>query len=490
MILSMQGITKSFSGVTVLKDVSLDLEPGRVHAIIGENGAGKSTLMKIMTGVYTKDSGIVNYKGENIENITPRKSKEMGISIVHQELSLISSLSVMENIYLGSENTKSLGLIDFATMKKNAQVILDDLHVEFSPETIVSELTVANKQIVEIAKALSLNADVVVLDEPTSSLTQKETANLFRIINKLKEQNKAIVYISHHMEEIFEITDDLTILRDGECVHCCETKDISEDEIIRYMVGRELKNLDIHLNSEFGETVIDVKNLSDRHKVKDNSFTIREGEILGFAGLIGAGRTELAKTIIGLSDHYDGEIEFLGKPVHIKNTTHSSNLGIAYIPEDRRKEALLLQTEIYKNITLKYIDSNFLIDGKDETKVSEEMSTALKVKSTGIHQPVRELSGGNQQKVILARALLQKPKLLILDEPTRGIDVNAKAEIYQIIRDLANSGVAIMLISSEMSEILTLTHRVAVMSGGTIVKELETKDTNQEEIMYYAVGGK
>lgn len=487
--LHMKDITKSFNKVTVLNRVDFQVHQGEVHALVGENGAGKSTLMKVLTGVYQKDQGEIMIQGEAVDIGNPMEAKDMGISIVHQELSLISSLSIMENIFLGREDA-SRGFIDYNTLKQKAEKILKELEADLDPLEKVSNLTIAEKQVVEIAKALSVKAKILVLDEPTSSLSQKEISKLFDIINKLKAQNVSVVYISHHLDEIFRIADRITILRDGEKVYTGEVKVLTENDIIRHMVGREVKNLIPAETRDFlGDTVLEVKNLTKKDKFYDINFKIRAGEVVGFAGLVGAGRSDIAKALFGLEKYDEGEILYYGKPVRFKNSAQAADQGIAYVPEDRRRSGLLLKSEIYKNITLKYLDRSFQIDSSSEMKIASDMVAKLKIKCKDIYQKARELSGGNQQKVVLSKWLYLKPKLLILDEPTRGIDVNAKLEIYHIIRQLTAEGVAIILISSEMPEILSLSDKIEVVRGGKIVKELKREEATQEKVMYYAVGG-
>jgi len=487
--LYMRNISKSFNKVMVLKDVDFELKRGEVHALVGENGAGKSTLMKILTGIYQKDHGEILINGEEIDIENSMAAKNMGISIVHQELSLISSLSIMENIFLGREEAVR-GFIDFDSLRVKAERILKELDTDLDPLEKVSNLTIAEKQVVEIAKALSVKAQILVLDEPTSSLSQREIQKLFDIIKKLTASHVSVIYISHHLDEIFDIADRITILRDGEKIYTGRVEDLTEDDIIRHMVGREVKNLIPEKTRDYrGETVLEVKNLAKRDKFYDVSFKIRSGEVVGFAGFEGAGRSDIAMALFGLEIYDEGEIIYCGKPVKFKNSAQAANLGIAYVPEDRRISGLLLKSEIYKNITLKYLDRSFRINSKLELEIAMDMVERLRIKCKDIHQKARELSGGNQQKVVLSKWLYLKPKLLILDEPTRGIDVNAKLEIYLIIRQLAAEGVAILLISSEMPEILSLSDKIAVVRGGRITKELMREEATQEKVMYYAVGG-
>lgn len=487
-ILSMQGICKSFNNVKVLNNVNFDIKHGEVHALVGENGAGKSTLMKILTGVYKMDQGKILLNGKEVLIDNPKKAKEIGISIVHQELSLISSLSVMENIFLGYEPIKN-GFIDYNEMKKNTIDILKKLDVDLKPEILINSLNVANKQLVEISKALSQNPKILVFDEPTSSLSQNEIRKLFSVIQKLKSSGVAIIYISHHMDEIFEISDRITVLRDGERIFTGDTNSTNRESIIRYMVGREISSYIPQANHKPDNIVLEVINLSKKGKFNNISFNVRAGEVVGFAGLIGAGRTDVAKAIYGIEKYDSGEIKYMGKYIYSQNPFQMSNIGVAYVPEDRRKEGLLLSTEIYKNISLKYIDRRKIIIKKsEETNLAIKMVEMLRVKCQTIKQKAAELSGGNQQKLILARWLSLNPKLMILDEPTRGIDVNAKVEIYNIIHQLVQKGVAIILISSEMPEILALCDRIEVMKEGRIVKELLKNEATQESIMNYAVG--
>lgn len=489
-ILQMRGIKKSFNNVVVLDNVDLEVEPGEVHALLGENGAGKSTLMKILSGVYKRDQGEVYINGKKVEIKGPLDANKHGISIVHQELSLISSLTVMENVYLGREYMKNSLFIDFEELRKKTEKILRLLDASFLPTTKVEDLSIADKQLVEIAKALSTESKILVLDEPTSSLSGKEIEKLFDIIRKLQSQNVSIIYISHHLDEIFEIADRLTILRDGKKVHTGKIDGIDEKGIVRHMAGRPIKELNIkRCNTNFGKTVIKVKGLTKSSKIHDVNFEIREGEIVGFAGLVGAGRSDIAKIIFGLESYDKGDIYYLGRKVCFRSSTEAANNKIAYVPEDRRKSGVLHKTEIVKNITIKHLDKKFFIDFFEEKEIAKKMVKFLNVKCKNIYQKAGELSGGNQQKVVLSKWLFLRPKLLILDEPTRGIDVNSKFEIYEIIRDLADKGVAIMLISSELPEILSLSDKIEVVRGGNIVKEFSREEATQEKIMYYAVGG-
>lgn len=489
-ILQMKGITKSFNNVVVLDNVDLEVSSGQVHALLGENGAGKSTLMKILSGVYKKDCGEIYINGEKVENESPLEANERGISIVHQELSLVSSLSVMENVYLGREYMKNSLFIDFDELRGKTEKILKLLDAHFLPNTKVADLSIADKQLVEIAKALSIKSKILVLDEPTSSLSGKEIEKLFDIIRKLQSQNVSIIYISHHLDEIFEIADRITILRDGRKVHSGKIDEIDEKGIVRHMAGRPIQNLNIKRhNANFGKTIIEVKNLAKRNKIHNVNFEIREGEIVGFAGLVGAGRSDIAKIIFGLESYDKGDIYYLGKKVYFKSSTEAANNKIAYVPEDRRRGGVLHKTEIVKNITLKYLDKKFFINFSEEEEIANKMIKLLNVKCENIYQKAGELSGGNQQKAVLSKWLFLEPKLLILDEPTRGIDVNAKFEIYEVIRDLADKGVAIMLISSELPELLSLSDKIEVVREGTIVKEFLREEATQEKIMYYAVGG-
>lgn len=483
-------ISKSFPGVKALDNVYFDLKPGEVHVIIGENGAGKSTLIKTLAGVHKPDSGTIEFKGKVVELKGPRHVQELGVAVIYQELNLCNHLSVANNIFLGREFVNGFK-IDKKKMYAEAQKYLDDLQADIDPGEIVGNLTQSKRQMVEIAKALSMNAEVIIMDEPTSSLSEKEVMELFNVIAKLKKEGKGIVYISHKMDELEQIADRISVYRDGQYI---TTKDISEtniDELIALMVGRDLKEKFPRVDTKVGKEILKVKDLSVDKLLFDINFELREGEILGIAGLVGSGRTEMAKTIFGVIKKDRGEIYLDGKKVEINNPREAVKYGLSYVPEDRKNEGLALSLSVSDNIilpNLNKVSSNFL--GLKKQKLIESLSektiASLSIKTPSMLQKTKNLSGGNQQKVVIGKWLNKDPKVLIFDEPTRGIDVQAKTEIYKILNNLKQQGKGIIVISSELPEILGITDRILVMRDGRITGELITKETNQEEIMRYA----
>lgn len=488
-ILNMKNINKSFGPVKALTDVNLELKSGEVHALMGENGAGKSTLMKILTGVYSLDEGEIEYLGEKRNFKIPKDAQEAGIAIVHQELNMMKDLTVAQNIFIGREDM-SAGLINDRAMNKKASELFKKLGVFVDPSRPVGKLPVGLQQMTEIAKAISMDARVIVFDEPTTSLTDEDIERLFRIIRDLKSEGIGIIYISHRMDEIGRITDRITILRDGGYVGTVDTDKTSRDELINMMVGRvsfvEPKQ---HSNvRENAATVLEVKNLSNS-KLKDVSFELKKGEILGFAGLMGAGRTELARAIFGADSIHSGEIFVNDRKVHIKNTSDAVKLGIGYLSEDRRVDGMITGFSIADNIAIcsidGFIDGIFINDRKID-KTSQDFVGALDIKCSSTSQIVKTLSGGNQQKVIIAKWLLKESDILIFDEPTKGIDVGAKNEIYKLIDKLVKAGKSIIMISSEMEEILRMSDRIIVMSEGRKTAELKIEEASQEKILHYA----
>jgi ribose transport system ATP-binding protein len=485
----MQHITKGFPGVQALRDVQLDVRRGEIHALMGENGAGKSTLMKILAGIYHPDSGTIEIDDQPVSIDTPNKAKALGISIIHQELNLAPSLSVAENISLGREPRTAGGWLDARTMNRNAQRMLEQIGATFSPTTIVSMLSIAQQQLVEIAKSLSENARILVMDEPTASLSERETQKLFDIIRTLRQQGIAIIYISHRMSEVYELADRVTILRDGQYVGTLEGEAINADELIRRMVGRSLNDLYVHDVVDPGEIVLEARNLTDGHGVGPASLTLRRGEIVGLSGLIGAGRTELARLLFGADRVSSGEVRMHGRLVKIKRPLDAIRAGIGLVPESRKEQGLFLQMAILENITMNampHLSVGGFLKKYALQRTAQKQVDDLSIRLASLDQPVMSLSGGNQQKVVLARWLTLKPDVLLLDEPTRGVDVGAKAEIYRIMSQLADAGVAILMISSELPEILGMSDRILVMREGRIVAELPGRTTTQEEIMSHA----
>ncbi|WP_207641818.1 sugar ABC transporter ATP-binding protein [Ruminiclostridium cellobioparum] len=486
----MKDISKSFTGVNVLRDVHFKLEKGTVHALMGENGAGKSTLMKILAGITKSDKGSICINGKSVEINSPSDSQNLGIAMIHQELSPIPGMTVAENIYFGREPGKSV-FVDYRQLYKQTEELLDRLHIKnISPREKLQNLQVADQQLIEIAKAISYNAEIIIMDEPTSAITDKEVENLFVIINNLRKAGKGIIYISHKMDEVFRISDEITVLRDGAYVDSWKAKDINNDILIRNMVGRELSEIFPKVHVPIGEKVLEVRNLTLQNKFHNINFDVRRGEILGIAGLVGAGRTEVMQALFGLTPADEGEIIFEGKKLNPREPREAIKNGLAFVTEDRKGEGLVPYMSVAHNITLasmKDFDKNFLIDMKSEDDVIQKQIASLRIRSYGKEQLVTSLSGGNQQKVVLAKWLIRKPKLLILDEPTRGIDVGAKSEIYKIMCDFVAKGNSIIMISSEMPEVMGMADRIVVLSNRKLGGELNREEFVQENIMRLAV---
>ena len=483
-------IVKEFSGVRVLHGVSGEIFPGEVLGILGENGAGKSTLLKIASGVYTPTSGRIEMDGAEVHINSPVDAKELGITMVPQEFNLVSSLNVFENIFLGNE-LKKHGMVDKPAMREWARELLHELQSDLSPDALIEELTVAEKQHVEIAKALIHKSRILIMDEPTTMLSKQEVTVLFDQVNRMRERGVAILFISHKLKEVKEICDRLMILRDGHRVSLDLVKEIDEHDMARKMVGRELNDIYPDRIAASNEPVLEVENLSVPGVLKDISFQLRGGEVLGFAGLVGAGRTELAETIMGIRKSSSGTIKVKGVEQKIKSPADAVNQHIAYISEDRQGKGLVMNFDIPQNTTLisirRYI-RNLLIEKSKEQQQAAAYVDQFDIKAASLGTHVINLSGGNQQKVYLAKWMDTSPEILILDEPTRGIDINTKKEIYHFIRSLTDQGVSVIVISSEMDEIIGLCHRVIVMRNGTKSVELNGTDINEEEIMYFASG--
>ena len=490
-ILKMENVRKEFPGVVALSNVHLNVYDGKIMALLGENGAGKSTLVKVMTGVYKRTSGDIYYKGEAVEFKGPKESQEVGIAIIHQELNLINELSIAENIFIGREFKNKFGKINWKKTYIEAEKLLNEVGLNENPKEIVGALSIGKQQLVEIAKALSLNAKLIVLDEPTDALTDKETESLFKVMRKLREDGKSMVYISHRLEEIFEICDDVTILRDGQFIQEEKIENLTKDKMIELMVGRKLEEQFPKIDHKFGKTIFQAVNLQNQY-LRDISFGIKEGEILGVAGLMGAGRTELAKTIYGVYKLKYGKLILNDKEISINNPKDAINKKIAYVSEDRKKDGLILSLSVKENIhisALKNIEGKLgYLNRKKEKEDAQEYIDLMSIKTPSMNQIVKNLSGGNQQKVAIAKSLITNPKLLILDEPTRGVDVGAKKEIYDLINEYKKQGMSILMISSEIPEILGMSDRIIVMHEGKIAGELSIKDATQEKIMSLAVG--
>lgn len=491
-ILKMENITKAFPGVKALNKVNFQLQKGEVHALVGENGAGKSTLMKCLIGIYKPTEGKIWYDGNYIEELDTRKALNIGISMIHQELSPIEHRTISENIWLGREPKTAIGLIDYKKMHEMTEQILKVVDLEENPRQIMKNLTVAKVQMIEIAKAISYDAKIIIMDEPTSALTEKEALQLFGIIKKLKEKGHSAIYISHKLDEIYTICDNVTVFRDGELIGSSAIKDLAVEEMIRMMVGREVNNLFPKQDCKIGEAVLEVQNLSSKGAFQDVSFVAKKGEILGFAGLVGSGRSQIMEAIFGVRKIHRGEIYISGKQVDVKNPVEAIRNKIAFLTEDRRTTGIFPMLSVRYNTICSNISryrkkSGFLSYKKMNEDV-EQYIQSIRIKTPSAGTAIQNLSGGNQQKVLIARWLLTSPEILILDEPTRGIDVGAKAEIYNLISMLAAQGKCIIMISSELPEIIGMSDRVVVMHEGKKSGELCKGELDQETLMMYATG--
>lgn len=489
-IVKMEHISKTFPGVKALDDVSFYLNSGEVMALLGENGAGKSTLMKILSGVYTRDEGSIEVFGQSVqEQLTPKKAQELGIAIIHQELNMCGHLTVAENIFLGREATR-FGVLSQADMNKESKRILDDLKIDISPTTVISDLPVSKQQMVEIAKALSTNAKILIMDEPTSALTSKEIEELFRIIRQLKAQGKGIAYISHRLEELVHIVDSVMIMRDGKYILQSKFQDIAMSEIISNMVGREIKEKFPRVECKRGQKLLEIKNLNAGRAVKEINFDVYAGEIVGIAGLMGAGRTETTRAIFGADPKQTGEIILNGKTLKINKPFDSIRNGLVLAPEDRKKDGLCVRLSIRENIALPNLDiicsKLGIVNKKTENRIVKNAVKNFNIKLSNADADASSLSGGNQQKVVVSKWLARDSKVVIFDEPTRGIDVAAKVEIYNLMNQLKLQGIGVVFVSSEMPEILGISDRILVMCDGRITGEIETKTATQSEILELA----
>ncbi|MDO5540058.1 MAG: sugar ABC transporter ATP-binding protein [Eubacteriales bacterium] len=489
--LCMRNISKSFPGVKALTKVNLEVRCGEVHALLGENGAGKSTLLKILSGAYSKDEGEIVVNGKKIDQMTPQLAEELGISVIYQEFNNLPHLSIAENIFLGRQPVKKNGLIDWKKCYEDSRKLLNKVGLDIDPRTAVSGLKVAQQQMVEIAKALSQNAKIIVMDEPTAPLTQIEIDNLFQVVRELKANNVAVIYVSHRLIEIKEICDRITFLRDGCYVGNAQVKDIEISDMIRMMVGRELTDMYPRSRAVTGSPVLEVKNLSTADKLDNINLVLHKGEILGLAGLVGAGRTELARAIFGADSIYSGKIRIEGKEIHIKNTRDAISKKIGLVPEDRKRQGLVLIMNLIKNTTLASLNK-FSKLGKlnlrTEIRDTENYVERLRIVTPDVWTIVNNLSGGNQQKVVLSKWLSADCRVLIIDEPTRGIDVGAKVEIYELMNELVEKGMGILMISSELQELIGVCDRILVMHEGKISGELKRPEFSEEKIMAYATG--
>lgn len=488
-IVSMKNISKNFPGVKALDHVQFELRSGEVMALLGENGAGKSTLMKILSGVYTRDEGSLEIFGKEYGDLTPRQAQETGVAIIHQELNMCRHLSVAENMFLGREKVKA-GVLSNAQMEEEAARILEELKIDMDPGQVVGELPVSKQQMVEIAKALSTHARILIMDEPTSALTAREIEDLFRIIRDLKAKGCGIVYISHRLEELSHIVDRVTIMRDGQFITSMNFRDTTLDEIIANMVGREIKEKFPRVSCKKGKKVLEVRNLNAGHMVRNVNFSLYEGEIVGFAGLMGAGRTETTRAIFGVDPKESGEIILDGKPVTIRKPEDAIRAGIVLAPEDRKKDGLCTKLSIRHNIALPNLDlicNKFgVINSQKELEMCDRVVENLKVKTPSVEVNTGNLSGGNQQKVVVGKWLARNSRVVIFDEPTRGIDVAAKVEIYNLMNDLKKQGIAVMFVSSEMPEVMGIADRIIVMCDGRITGEMSAEEATQSGILTLA----
>lgn len=495
-IVDIRHIHKEFYGVVALEDVSIQIKRGEVHALLGENGAGKSTIMKILAGIYQSDKGEILYDDEPFAPKTPYDARVRGISMIPQELDLMPDLTVADNIFAGNEITDSFGILKRKQMQKRALDLLEKLNLDIKPNAYLRELSLAKWQMIALVKAIAFNSEVIIMDEPTSAITDRETDKLFKVIDDLRKQNRAIIYISHKLDEIFKISDRITVLRDGKLVDTMPTREVTNDQLVHMMVGRKLTDMYIKTvnqtnNPDDAPGMLKVDALSRNNEFSDISFQVKPGEILGIFGLMGAMRTEIMETVFGLRKAHNGTIEVNGK--RIKNIADAIKNGIAFITEDRKLHGLNLIGSVKSNITIVYLKKilkgNLVLNFKKERSLVDKMIQMLRIKVSSREMIVNNLSGGNQQKVVIAKWLMGNPDILIMDEPTRGIDVGSKAEIYRIMNSLTKEGKCIILISSEMPELLGMSDRVIVIHEGRITGEFNRKECNQDKLMACAVGG-
>jgi len=486
----LRGISKRFAATQALDDVSLDLMPGEIHALVGENGAGKSTLVKILAGVHQPDSGTIWLDGQSTEINGPAHARSLGIAVVHQEPRLFPDLTVAENVFIGHAPSGRLGTLDWGGTRRAARALFDELEVQFDVDAPVRGLSMADQPLIEIAKSLSVDARVLILDEPTASLSAHEVDRLFTIVRRLRDRGVAILFVSHRLDEVFELCDRATVFRDGRHVVTMATRQLTTADLVRYMVGRTV-SLFPKIETPVGDVLLEVSDLSRVGVFRDVGFSVRAGEILGFAGLVGAGRTEVARVLFGIDQRDGGEMRLGGTPVNFASPSDAMHEGIAYLPEDRHQEGLVSGFSIAQNVTLPILPRlfpRFLVRSSTEGKVAHEYTRQFNVRMTGVDQLVGALSGGNQQKVVLAKWLASKPRILILDEPTRGIDIGAKVEVHRIISELAASGLGIILISSDLPEVLAMSDRIVVFHEGRITAEIPRDRATQERIMFAATG--
>jgi ABC-type sugar transport system ATPase subunit len=491
-ILELENISKAFPGVQALDQVHFEMQPGEVHALLGENGAGKSTLIKIVSGVYRPDEGIVRIDGQVMSFNNPREAQERGVATIYQELILYPELTVAENIFIGHAPLSRFGTVDWATMYQRAREILASLDIhDIDVKRKVSTMTVGNRQRVEIAKALSQNARILIMDEPTAALTESDVERLFAIVRLLRDRGVGIIYITHRLNEVFELADRVTVLRDGKYVGTKPISETREDTLINMMVGRTIDQLFPKLETQIGNPILEIRSLTRRPNPRDVNLTVRAGEIVGLAGLVGSGRSELAQVIFGIAPAESGEILIDGKRVQITNPGHAMRLGIAYVPEDRGTQGLIRQMRVRENVSLavlRLLVQGVFIDRGEERDLANNMVQQLNIRAYSIEQVVNKLSGGNQQKVVVGKWLARKPRVLIMDEPTRGIDVGAKAEIHRMMSELAQQGLAILMISSELPEIMGMSDRIIVMREGRAVAEFSRSEATQENVASAMMG--
>lgn len=488
-ILKIEGVSKQYGGVRALDKVDFDLNYGEVHALVGENGAGKSTLIKVLGGIVPRDEGRIFFEGREVEYGQPSEAQEAGIAIIHQELSMLPSLSVMENLFMGRMRGR-FGLLDWNGLKQRTYEALALVDLQVNPYVPVRELTISQRQMIEIAGALSANAKLIVMDEPNSSLSETETERLFEVIESLKKRNIAIIYVSHKIEEVLRISDRITVLRDGVYIGTLDQDEATEDKVINMMVGRELDRSGASMPENIGDNLLEVKKLSG-NCFEDVSFTVRRGEIVAFSGLVGAGRSEACRAVFGADSFDEGEIIFDGRPVQFNSPGQAIQAGMAMVPEDRKNLSLFMGMKVTDNISmakLPEMSAGGILSDRRERSLARKFVEQLDIRLSSVGAPVSSLSGGNQQKTVLGRWLATDPKLLILDEPTHGVDVGAKAEIYDLIRRLAREGVGIIFISSELPEVLLLAHRIVVMHEGRVTGIFDRAEVTEEKLMAYATG--
>ncbi len=487
-ILLMENISKSFGGVHALEQVNFDLNFGEVHALVGENGAGKSTLIKILGGIIPRNSGRIVFDGQEVEYHRPIDALEAGIAIIHQELSLMPQLNVMENMYMGRMKSH-LGVLNWRELRRQTLKSLSLINLDVDPNAIVRDLTISQRQMIEIARALAVNAKLIVMDEPNSSLSESESEVLFEVIESLKERGIAIIYVSHKIEEVLRISDRISVLRDGQYVGTIAKAEADEEKVINMMVGRELDRSVKSVYENIGEKILEVHNLTGRG-FRNVSYDVRKGEIVAFSGLVGAGRSEVNRAVFGADKFEEGKIIFDGKTVRFKSPAHAIKSGIAMVPEDRKVLSLFMSMKIIKNMSMAELPhmTKAVISERKERALVDNYVEKLDIRLASIDDPVSSLSGGNQQKTVLGRWLATDPKLLILDEPTHGVDIGAKSEIYELMRRLANEGMAIILISSELPEVLALANRIVIMHEGRVTGIMDRDDATEETVMAYATG--